>query len=186
MSTALHDLHATPSFSRELEAETGIRVSLCYQCGKCSAGCPMLPDMDWAPNQIMRLIQLDRRDEALRSRTIWYCASCLTCTTRCPQEVKIAEVMDALRELSRREGKAHRDSHKVRSFARSFLKTIERKGRLHEMGMIVDYKLSSRDYFADLMLAPQMFMKGKIKPFAHGIKDVAGVRRLFVRTPSRG
>jgi len=180
-----HDHSAPKSFARELEDATGIRVSRCYQCGKCTAGCPMVPDMEQTPSQIMRLIQMDQRDAVLGSKTLWYCASCLTCSTRCPQEVKIAELMDALRERSLSERKAHRASRKIRAFARSFLRAVERNGRIHEMGMVMDYKLTSKDFFGDILLAPQMFLKGKLKLFARTIKGSAHVRRLFEKTAGR-
>jgi heterodisulfide reductase subunit C2 len=177
-----HDHAATKSFARELADATGIRASQCYQCGKCTAGCPMVPDMDLTPSQVMRSIQVDRRDEVLGSKTIWYCASCLTCSTRCPQEVKIAELMDALRERSLREGKAHRAARKIRAFTTAFLNGIKKKGRLHEMAMAISYKLRSRDFFSDLLLAPRMFLKGKLKLFAKPVKARADVERVFDET----
>lgn len=73
------------AFQREVEKASGQKMAECYQCGKCSAGCPMVGYMDLPPSQVMRLIQLGRRDTVLGSRTIWLCASCETCTTRCPQ-----------------------------------------------------------------------------------------------------
>ena len=91
-------------FVKEVELRSGQSVTACYQCGKCSAGCPICFDMDYSPNQIMRMIQLGMRDEVLSSRSIWLCASCETCTTRCPREVDLASIMDALRRMAHREG----------------------------------------------------------------------------------
>ncbi len=86
--------------SRELESLSETLLAQCYQCGKCSAGCPVAAEMDMLPNQVMRLAQLGQFAEILRSETIWVCASCATCTTRCPREVEIAAVMDGLREMA--------------------------------------------------------------------------------------
>jgi heterodisulfide reductase subunit C len=83
---------------------SGVDVRACYQCGKCTAGCPLASTMDLMPNQILRLIQVGEHEQALRSHTIWQCASCLTCAARCPKEVDPARVMDALRTLLMREG----------------------------------------------------------------------------------
>jgi heterodisulfide reductase subunit C len=89
---------------REISGED---VRACYQCGKCTAGCPLASAMDLMPNQILRLIQVGEYEQALRSRTIWQCASCLTCAARCPKEVDPARVMEALRTLLLRRGAAH-------------------------------------------------------------------------------
>lgn len=185
MHSAQHAAHAL-SFAEEIAVETGIRVSRCYQCGKCTAGCPMVPDMDFTPSQVLRLVQLGRREAVLRARTPWFCASCLTCTTRCPQAVEIAALMDALRQRALREGLAPRRARRVNAFAAAFLASVARQGRLHEMGMAIDYKLRSRDYLGDLLLAPKMLAKGKLKPFARGIRGKAELRRLFAETPTRG
>jgi heterodisulfide reductase subunit C2 len=177
--------HAPLSLAAEIAAATGIRASRCYQCGKCTAGCPMVPDMDFTPSQILRLVQLDRRETVLAARTPWFCASCLTCSARCPQEVEIAALMDALRQRALAAGKAPAAARKVRAFAAAFLRGVERQGRLHEMSMAIDYKLRSRDYLGDLLLAPRMLAKGKLKPFARSIRGKAELRRLFAAAAER-
>jgi heterodisulfide reductase subunit C len=91
----------------EIKAISGADVRACYQCGKCTAGCPLASTMDLMPNQILRLLQLGEHEAVLKSRTIWQCASCLTCAARCPKEVDPARVMDALRTLLMRQGMVH-------------------------------------------------------------------------------
>jgi len=71
----------------------------CYQCGKCSAGCPAADVMDLLPHQVIRFAQLGLIDEILESKTIWICASCITCTARCPRGVDLAKIMEALRQV---------------------------------------------------------------------------------------
>ncbi len=88
---------------------SGEDVRACYQCGKCTAGCPLASAMDLMPNQILRLIQLGEHEQVLQCRTIWQCASCLTCASRCPKEVDPARVMEALRTILMRRGVAHVD-----------------------------------------------------------------------------
>jgi heterodisulfide reductase subunit C len=88
----------------EIQAISGADVRACYQCGKCTAGCPLASAMDLMPNQILRLLQLGEHERVLQSRTIWQCASCLTCAARCPKDVDPARVMDALRTLLMRRG----------------------------------------------------------------------------------
>lgn len=93
----------------EIHAISGVDVRACYQCGKCTAGCPMASTMDLMPNQILRLLQLGEHEAVLKSRTIWQCAACLTCAARCPKDVDPARVMDALRTLLMRRGLVHVD-----------------------------------------------------------------------------
>jgi heterodisulfide reductase subunit C len=90
---------AQNSIIKKVEDISEQNISACYQCGKCSAGCPMVTLMDLLPNQIIRLVQLGQIDDVLNSKTIWLCASCFTCTARCPKGVDLAKIMEALRLL---------------------------------------------------------------------------------------
>ena len=94
-------------FKAKVAELSGQNINLCYQCGKCSAGCPMSADMDLLPNQVMRMVQLGLADDVAECRTIWRCASCLACTVRCPKGVDIARVIEALRLLSLRKNIDH-------------------------------------------------------------------------------
>lgn len=94
---------------RKLLDISGEDVASCYQCGKCSAGCAMAAMMDLLPHQVMRLVQLGQVEEALASRTIWLCASCLACSARCPRGVSLPNVMEALRVTLLRPGGQHLD-----------------------------------------------------------------------------
>jgi len=87
------------SIIKKIEDISGQKVLSCYQCGKCSAGCPMVTLMDLLPNQIIRLVQLGQIKDVTDSKTIWLCASCFSCTARCPKGVDLAKVMEALRLL---------------------------------------------------------------------------------------
>lgn len=87
---------------------SGQNVLNCYQCGRCSAGCPLTFAMKCLPSQVIRLVQLGLEEEALESETPWVCASCLTCHARCPRGVDLAKVMEALRAIKLRPGKKDR------------------------------------------------------------------------------
>ena len=92
---------------RRVEELSGEDIMACYQCGNCSAGCPAAGAMDLLPNQIIRLLQLGRAEEALRAKAIWYCAACLTCEARCPKGIDIASLTEALRTLALEQGIQH-------------------------------------------------------------------------------
>ncbi|MBN1223629.1 MAG: 4Fe-4S dicluster domain-containing protein [Candidatus Aminicenantes bacterium] len=94
-------------FVAKVEELSGQNLLVCYQCGKCSAGCPAVSDMDILPNQIIRYAQLGLKEELLKSKAIWVCASCLTCNSRCPKGINIAEVIEAIRQVLLRKREDH-------------------------------------------------------------------------------
>jgi heterodisulfide reductase subunit C len=98
---------ADTAFIEKVEKLSGQNILACYQCGRCSAGCPMAPYMDILPNQLIRLVQLGISKKLLESKTIWACASCFTCNARCPKGVNIAEVIEAIRLIQLRQRKDH-------------------------------------------------------------------------------
>ncbi len=151
-----------PTVILTVEELSGQNVRNCYQCGKCSAGCPIAEDMELPPNQVMRLLQLGLVDEALRSKTIWLCASCETCTTRCPREVDLAAVMDALRNLAIRKG-VRSPERAITLFNRIFLSIVKRYGRVFEMELIGRFNTGTLNFFKDIMKAPKLFFKGRLK-----------------------
>lgn len=96
-------------FVSKVEELSGQNLLACYQCGKCSAGCPNVCEMDILPNQIIRYAQLGLKDELLASKSIWVCASCMTCDVRCPKGINVAEVLEAIRLILLRQRKDHLD-----------------------------------------------------------------------------
>lgn len=166
------------AFLGVVEARSGEPVSRCFQCRKCTNGCPLAFAMDVMPNQVMRMIQLGLEDEILRSKTVWVCAGCQTCTTRCPNDIDIAHVMDSLRQLSRQSGVPAAEA-KVLAFHEAFLDSIRRHGRVFELGMVARYKLATLDLTSDAKLACKMLVKGKLKLLPDGVQDKAAIRRMF-------
>jgi len=173
------DSDAIGSLGEELERAGGHKISECYQCGKCSAGCPATAFMDLMPHEVVRYCQLGMRDQVLKCRTIWVCASCETCTTRCPKEFDIARLMDTLREISAREGKVAVTERDIVRFHRAFLDMTRQFGRLYELGLVGDYKMRSMHLMQDAVLGPKMFLRGKLGLFPHRIKKAESVRRIF-------
>jgi len=94
-------------FIAKIEELSSQNLLACYQCGKCSAGCPAVSQMDILPNQIIRYAQLGLKDDLLKSKSIWICASCFTCNARCPKGINIAEVIEALRQILLRKREDH-------------------------------------------------------------------------------
>jgi heterodisulfide reductase subunit C len=99
MSTQMSRESEARAFIDKIEALSGQNLLACYQCGKCSAGCPMAKHMDIPPNQMIRYVQLGLKKDLLASESIWMCVSCLTCNSRCPKGVRIAEIIESLRQM---------------------------------------------------------------------------------------
>ena len=96
------------AFTRKVNEMTNDMITLCEQCGICSTSCPVAEDMDLPPSEIMRLVQLG--DEyVLETKAIWVCASCYTCTVRCPRGVDLAKVNEALRQIKLRKNENYLD-----------------------------------------------------------------------------
>ena len=162
----------------KIERECG-NINVCFQCRKCSAGCPVAHEMDLLPSQIIHAVRLGMMEQVLKSRTIWLCASCETCTTRCPQEVDIAKVMDSLRAMAVREG-IKPAVPQVRAFHASALQSIRMFGRMYELGMLGMMKLRTGEYMKDKDLGMKMLKKGKMKLFPTP-KNVFKINRIFSR-----
>ncbi|MCL4500862.1 MAG: 4Fe-4S dicluster domain-containing protein [Deltaproteobacteria bacterium] len=162
-----------PSFTlaERLAKEAANPVSACFQCKKCSAGCPLSFAMDLLPDRVIRLALMGQTETLLGCRTIWVCASCVTCTTRCPNGIDIAGVMDWLKEESLRQGKAI-DQPEVAAFQRFFLDSLRRAGgRLPEVALMrrfTLYKLWRRPRIGELLenmkLGWAMMRRGRLRP----------------------
>ena len=166
------------SILSRIQEMTGIDPAHCYQCGKCSAGCPMASEMDLKTNEIIRLLQLDVRDRLLSSESIWMCLTCETCTTRCPNLFDPAVVIDALREIVLREYPSF-VPRRIAAFHSAFLDQIRTHGRVFEFGLVASYKMRSGVLFADVDSVPGMLARGKLALTPKRIRGLQELRRIF-------
>ncbi len=177
----------------------------CFQCGKCSSGCPVSFAMDHAPHHLIRLVQYGAREAVLGSSTIWVCASCQTCTTRCPNDVDLAHLMDCLRQIAIESGITPAEPE-VAQFHRCFLDSLESWGRVHELSMIGRYKLKTgglladarrglrewrqgrrgladtlrnSDAFAEMRLGLDMVRRGKMRVLPHKVRGLDSLKGVF-------
>lgn len=173
-------IHPSPGRSGLLQElrQAGADVTACYQCGRCSAGCPLAEFFDFKPMQVVRMCCYGREEELLGSRSIWICASCETCTTRCPNGIDIARAMDVLR-CRALQNRRKASEPRVPTFHRAFLNSIRLNGRVHELGMIAEFKLRTRDFFGDVGLGLQMLRRGKLSFLPDRIRGAREVRKLF-------
>jgi heterodisulfide reductase subunit C2 len=164
-------------FLRKLQVRN-VEVQACYQCGRCSAGCPVGDYFDINVMQAVRLAAYGQEERLLSSETIWLCAACETCATRCPNNIDITGLMDVLRELALRKGIEPAQPN-IASFHKSFLGSIAHWGRAWEVGMIAAYKARSRDFLGDMGLGLKMFAKGKLKLIPYSISGKSEVKDIF-------
>ena len=96
MNSFKNDVRNTPG---------GANLLNCFLCGSCTAGCPVNEiDDEYNPRKIMRMVLLDMEDEVLKSDELWKCNQCHTCVAHCPQDVRFADIVRALRELAIEKG----------------------------------------------------------------------------------
>jgi heterodisulfide reductase subunit C len=167
-------------FARELDPEGKLGILSCYQCKKCSSGCPMERDSDLQPHQIIRMVQIGRREEALTSKGIWMCVSCQTCVTRCPMDVNTPAVIDELRAMAART-RVPKAVRPVSLFNRVFLEWVRRVGRIYELGMMGTFKVGSLLLFSDLEKFPGMLRKGKLRLLPSFAPRRGNLKRIFDR-----
>ncbi|OFW57093.1 MAG: hypothetical protein A2133_06180 [Actinobacteria bacterium RBG_16_64_13] len=157
----------------------------CYQCTKCSSGCPVAGRGDLKPHELVRLVHMNQRHAVLTSRFIWECTSCHTCVTRCPQKVDIAAMNDTLRALSLSEGLAAADIA-APVFNEVFLRSVRKRGRVHELGLMAAFKLRTRRFLEDLDKAPMMLKKGKLPLRGARVGGRSEREKLFRRAAHGG
>jgi heterodisulfide reductase subunit C len=167
-------------FIKEVGLESGQPVQKCYQCGKCTAGCPVAFAMDYPPQQVIRMVQLGMKDELLKSNTIWICSTCHTCSTRCPCEVEITHVMDTLRIMAGKSGATPAGKAKyVETMYNALLSTVKSYGRTYEVGLVLQNNLKSGKLFNGADMGMPMFQKGKLQLMPSKIQGAAEVARIF-------
>ena len=148
------------SLAQIIADDIGENVYLCYQCMKCTSGCPVAEHMDLTPNQVMRAVQLGD-DSVLENKTIWVCAACQTCTTRCPQGIDIAAIMDELRIEAKRRG-IKPVLPDVDKFVRLFMTDLSVMGRMYEVGLMGGLNVVTGNLFKDMDMAVRMLRRNKL------------------------
>jgi heterodisulfide reductase subunit B len=150
------------ALAEKIRAETGENVFACYQCAKCTAGCPLVSYFDLAPNQVMRAAQLGLDEQVLEAQTPWLCAGCQTCTTRCPNGIDVARVMDFMATEAQARG-IEPKVPEIKRFNDVFLRHVKVFGRAYELGLAAELNVRNGEPLKDLGMGLKMLRKGKLK-----------------------
>ncbi len=182
----MQETHTRPAALRGRVIElTGIDTARCYQCGKCSAGCPMASETRIRPHDVMRLVTLDRLDRLAADESIWLCLTCETCSARCPNGCEPARVLEAVREIAAHDAPGSVPS-RLAAFHRAFLGQVRQHGRMFELGMVLEYKLRSGALLQDAASTPGLLTRGKLHALPHRIRGRKEVARIFERCLPEG
>jgi quinone-modifying oxidoreductase subunit QmoC len=123
----------------------GEKLYSCIQCGTCSASCPVSHWMDFTPRRVIALIQAGYKEEVLECFTIWLCASCYACTVDCPKQIKITDVMYALRQEAL-EHAGYRKRFPIPVLAREFFKQVLKNGRNSESHLMLNLYMKTNPF----------------------------------------
>jgi heterodisulfide reductase subunit C len=164
----------------------GERIVHCLQCGSCGGSCPNGADMQHTPRAVIAMINANQRKEVLSTNTPWCCVSCYFCTSRCPQEIPITDIMYALKRLAIREGMAHGTD--APALAKTFTGLLDKYGRSFEVGIALKYLLLKKP-FSLLRMGPMgmgMMARGRMSVFPTKIKNIDQLQAIIQKARQLG
>jgi heterodisulfide reductase subunit C len=180
--TVLYEQEMKLDFMQEVLAiPGGEKIRSCIQCGTCSGSCPVSWAMEETPRELFAMVRAGLRDRVLSSRTIWTCASCYQCAVRCPQQIRITDVMYILKRLAFRENP--KGSQAAQVLARRFTELIERYGRNHETVLMARFLLAARPsgILRDAGVGLKLRLRGRLPVTLSAVRDIEGFRRILAK-----
>ncbi|MDX1700095.1 MAG: 4Fe-4S dicluster domain-containing protein [Melioribacteraceae bacterium] len=158
----------------------GEKINACLQCGTCTGSCPLSYLMDITPRELIALFRAGDIDSIMKSRTIWVCASCYSCQSRCPSTIKVTEIIYSLKRMAMNR-RVYPKNFPVHSLSDSFIKSMKSFGRLNEPRLMLYYLLKTGIWkgFSFIPLGVKMLRKGRIDIRAAKIKDRKGLRKII-------
>jgi heterodisulfide reductase subunit C len=157
----------------------GNRIVHCLQCGSCGGSCPSGADMEYTPRALIAMINAGDRDAVLAANTMWACVSCYFCTTRCPQNIPITDIVYCLKRMSIAERRYK--STDAPALAKTFTDFVEKYGRSYEAGLATGYHLLHRPLGVMKMMpmGMQMFAKGRMAILPTKIRQIDQLRAII-------
>jgi heterodisulfide reductase subunit C len=174
------------SFLKQLETvPNSEKIKSCIQCGTCTGSCPVSYAMDISPRELIALFRAGDMETLLNSKSIWVCASCYACQSRCPSLIKVTDIIYALKRLAMEKG-IYPPKFPVYSLSQSFVKIMNRYGRLHEPMLLVYYLLKTNPakLFSFMPLGLRMAKKKRIAYTPTKIKGIEGFKKIIKKAES--
>ena len=158
----------------------GKKINRCIQCGTCTGSCPVSYMMDITPREVIALFRAGHIESILNSRTIWICASCYSCTVRCPQGIKVTDILYALKRTAMDKGLFPKN-FPVHALSKSFVQVMNYFGRSYEAGLIVLYYLKTDPFklFGLLPFTYRLWQKKRVNFFPKSIKGHDQLAKLM-------
>ncbi len=176
-----YEAELAPSFGDEIAAMPGgEKLFSCIQCGTCSGACPMSPYMDYTPRRIIAMTRAGFKNEVLSSFTIWLCASCYACTVECPKQIKITDVMYALKRRAIAEG-IYPKRFPIPVLAHEFLNVVQQRGRNSESRLILRLYLKTKplQLLRQALLGLRLWLAGRLPLRAEVIRHQQELQTLL-------
>jgi heterodisulfide reductase subunit C len=163
----------------------GDKIKSCLQCGTCTGSCPLSYLMDITPRELIALFRAGDIESIIKSRTIWVCASCYSCQSRCPASIKVTDIIYALKRMAMNR-KVYPKKFPVHSLSDSFIKSMKLFGRLNEPRLMMRYFLKTGIWkaFSFIPLGIKLAGKGRLEYKASKIKDINGFKKIIKKAQS--
>lgn len=171
------------ALAQNIAEKAGVNLQDCYQCGKCSAGCPMARGMDLMPRQIVHYMQLGMMTPVLKSKTIWLCAACHTCVDRCPHDINLPGLIEQSRMEAKKRGMI--GVQEVDKFTDIFLENVKMFGKNQEVVLEGLYNVTTGHFMQDMKNVPHMLKHKIVGPELSMTKGAAEVKDLMQRAEER-
>jgi len=166
------------SFPKEVIQRSGVNLNTCLHCLSCAGGCEFSNNMDFLPNQMIRMVQLGLKNKALSCSGIWFCVGCNTCSIQCPMGIDISTITDVLCQIALEKGIVVAEPH-ILKFHEEVLNSIKRYGRTHKLEIMFRYKLYKKDWFSDMGVGFKMLTKRKLDILPSKISEPEEIKKFF-------
>jgi heterodisulfide reductase subunit C len=176
-----YESELNPEFGQDVAHKAhGENLFACIQCGTCSGTCPVSHYMDYSPRRIIAMVRSGFEEEVLASSTIWLCASCYQCTVDCPKQIRLTDIMYALKQKAIAKH-LYPKGFPIPIMAEEFYKGVAKTGRNSEGSLMINMarRTSIFNLFKYTRLGMKLFTTGRMAFKEEGIENKEQLRLLL-------